>query len=131
MGRLHRCCDGIHERHRRFQVKHPLNLVPGHIRNWMKKTPSKCDLTRPLLLIRKGHSELPDLSGDIRVWTGWPIFNVKVVQFEINQWMQATGLVNGLGVIVRPQEEYLENVIHDEVELAEAALLKIMEWNWR
>jgi len=28
---------------------------------------------------------VPDLPGDIWIWTGWPLFDIKVVQFEFNQ----------------------------------------------
>lgn len=74
--------------------------------NWRARTPSKCDLSRPLLTIQKDHPELPELPGDIRVWTGWPLFDIKVVQIEINQWMQAAGFMHGFGEVVRPEVEW-------------------------
>jgi len=65
-------------------------ITTEHEINWRKRTPSKCDLRTPLLVIPKEHPEQSDLPGDIRMWTGWPIFDIKVVQFEMNQWMDVT-----------------------------------------
>lgn len=74
-------------------------------------------------------SEIPLLPGDIRVWAGWPLFDIKVVQFEMNQWMQAAGLIDGPSDIIRPHIDSFYSTLHEEVEHAEAGLLKIMDWN--
>ena len=78
-------------------------------------------------MIPKEHPELSDLPGDIRVWTGWPIFDMKVVQFEMNQWMEAAGLMRGFGEAIRPEVENWQ--IENEIERAQEGLSKIMEWN--
>lgn len=97
--------------------------------NWRKITPAKCDLSRSLLVIPKNPPELTDLPGDIRVWTGWPLFDVKVVQFKTNQWLQAAGLMDGCGGFVGlPTPEWKGDLLN-ELALAEAGILKIMEWN--
>jgi len=96
---------------------------------WRIRTPSKCDLSRPLLEIPKGHPELPELPGNIRLWTGWPLFDIKVVQIGMNQWMEAAGFMNEFGDIVRPPIEGFESRIVEEFERAESGLLKILEWN--
>lgn len=63
-----------------------------HGTEWRQRTSRKCDLSKQLLVIPKDYTELPELRGDIRVWVGWPLFDIKVAQFEVNQWMQAAGL---------------------------------------
>lgn len=100
-----------------------------HELKWRKRTPAKCDLTRPLPVIPKGHPELPELKGDIRVWTGWPIFDVKVVQFEMNQWMGASGLMRGFGEVVPRAVEEWNDDISEEDTRTEAGLFKITGWN--
>ena len=48
-------------------------------------------LSRGLLKLEPPHSELPKLAGRIAVWAGWPMFDVRVCQFENEQWMAAYG----------------------------------------
>jgi len=103
--------------------------VPVLSTKWRKRTPSKCDLSRPLLKISKGHSELPNLPGDIRIWTGWPFFDIKVVHFEMDQWLQAAGYLQGFCDVARPTVQCWEAYMRIEADRAEEGLLKIMEWN--
>lgn len=62
---------------------------------------------------------------------GWPFFDIKLVQFETNHWMQAAGLIHGFGDVVRPTTENWEEGFKEEVSRADQGLLKIMEWNRR
>lgn len=43
-------------------------------------------------------------SGPMRVWMAWLIFDVKVAQFEMNEWMQAAGYISDFCDAVRPKE---------------------------
>ena len=104
--------------------------LPEHIVYWRKRTPSKCDLTIPIQTISAPNPEIPNLLGDIRVWMGWPFFDIKLVHFEMNQWLQAVGLMYGFN-IVRPKVRYWERKVMEEVKRAEEGLLRIMEWNRR
>lgn len=60
---------------------------------------------------------------------GWPFFDIKLVHFEMNQWMEAAGLMRGFGDPIRTEGEDWNNCVEEEVERAEEGLLKIMEWN--
>ena len=75
------------------------------------------------------HADLPDLPGDIRIWTGWPIFDIKIVQFEMNEWMRRAGFVCGYSDMVYPMVENWDEEFSQEVKRAEEGLLKILEWN--
>lgn len=103
--------------------------IPEHILNWRKRTPAKFDPDRSFVIVHQNDPELSDLPGDIPIWTAWPMFDIKVVQFEMNKWMQKTGLMHGFGDAVRPEIEYWELEVYKEVDRAEAGLLKIMKWN--
>lgn len=70
-----------------FMSDHPEWFGASTI-NFRKHTPTKADLSLDMLTVGKPDPELPDLPGDIQVWTGWPFFDIKLVQSEINQWMQ-------------------------------------------
>lgn len=106
-----------------------LGQVPEHILYWRKRTPSKCDLTRPLLTIPKGHPEFPQLKGDIRIWTGWPFFDIKLVHFEMNQCLNAAGLMRGFRKIHWSTAKDWETKFKEEVKCAEEGLQRITEWN--
>lgn len=60
---------------------------------------------------------------------GWPLFNVNVVQFEMNQWMYAAGFLHGFCDVVQPRVKDWDKRIKVEIERAEKGLLKILEWN--
>jgi len=62
---------------------------------WRKRTPRKVNLKMPLVKVSPTHEDLPDLRGDIQVWGGWPFFDIKIAQFEINEWMRASGCLTG------------------------------------
>lgn len=40
------------------------------------------NLTRELLIVPLSHEKLPNLAREVKVWTGWPIFDIRVCQFE-------------------------------------------------
>lgn len=102
--------------------------IPAHIANWRKKTPYKCDLTIPIQTISARHPEIPYLQGDIRIWMGWPFFDIKLVHFEMNQWMQAADLMHGFSDAVRPLIEDWEETLVEEVKRAEEGLRTIIAW---
>lgn len=105
-----------------------LDGVPGRDK-YGKMTPAKADLERPMVTIsRRGIPKLK-LPGDIPIWMGWPMFNVKLVQFEMNQWMHAAGFLCGFCHVVQPRIEHWDNRIKNEIDRAEAGLLNILEWN--
>lgn len=105
----------------------PRNL-PNHVRNWRKRTPSKSDLSRPLLKVSRPHSGIPDLPDDIHLWTGWPLFDTEMAQFEMNQWLQAAGLLRGYSEAMRLTIRDWEGELKEEKSVKEG-LMKIMEWN--
>lgn len=98
--------------------------VPEHVLNWRKRTPSKCDYYR-------SHPEIPHLPGDIRIWAGWPPYGIKVVQFQMNQWLQAVGLLHGNCEVILPEVSDLRGDLRREIINAEKGLSKILEWNRR
>ena len=49
------------------------------------------------MTVSEPHADLPDLPGNIRIWTGWPIFDIKIAQHEMNAWMRSAGFVRGYG----------------------------------
>jgi len=102
--------------------------VPEHVLNWRKRTPSKVDLSRPLLLIPKDHPKLPKLPGDIRIWTGWAPFDIKLVQFEVNQWLQAAGLLQENFEVSQQEVKDCRGELRRESIHAEEGLLKILLW---
>ena len=53
------------------------------------------DISRPLLCIESPHVDLPEFKGELKVWTGWPIFDVRLCQFEKDQIMNAYGPIQG------------------------------------
>jgi len=105
--------------------------LPKHIVNWRKRTPSKCDLTIPIQTISVPNPEIPHLPGDIHIWMGWPFFDIKLVHFEMNQWMQAAGYMHGFCNIVGPKVQNRETKFKEEVTRAEEGWQRIMEWNRR
>ena len=52
------------------------------------------DLSRPMLKLEppetEDHEE-EDIPGELWVWTAWPIFDSRVCQFEVDQWMASCG----------------------------------------
>ena len=105
------------------------NLYPKCSLQWRTRTPVKVDLSRPIVTISKPHPELPHLPGVIRIWTGWPLFDIKVAQFEINNWMRAAGFLIGFNDVARPVMGCCKLYFRREVEKAEEGLLKILSWN--
>lgn len=59
------------------------------------RNPQEVDLSRPMLTLTSPHDELLDLNGALEVWTAWPIFNVRVCQFEKDQWVSASEPLKG------------------------------------
>ena len=49
------------------------------------------NLLRPMMQLTTPHTELPGLRGELQVWTGWPIFDVRICQFEKDQLINAYG----------------------------------------
>lgn len=96
--------------------------IPKHIINWRKRTASKCDLDRSIQTISVPHPEIPHLPGDIRIWMGWLFFYIKLVHFEMDQWMQAAGLRHGYGEIVRPTIANWPEPFEEELDHAEEGL---------
>lgn len=102
--------------------------VPEHILNWRKRTPSKVDLNKPLLKVSSSHPELRQLARDILIWTGWAPFDIKVVQFEIDEWLQAAGLLYENCDVIRPEVRDLCGELRREMNQAEEGILKILGW---
>lgn len=71
------------------------NKRTAHHESWRKRTPSKVDLSRPMMTISHAHRKIRRLPCDIHVWTAWSMFDIKLVRFEINDWMRAAGLFHG------------------------------------
>lgn len=67
---------------------------------WRKRTPCKANLSRPMVTITNSCKEVQNLDGDIQIWTGWPFFDIKTAQFEMNEWMRAAGCLYGYGEMV-------------------------------
>ena len=105
--------------------------VPDRVVNWRKRTPKKFDPDSSFLIVHQKDPDVPSLPGCILIWMAWPMFDIKVVQFEMNQWMQKTNLMHGFGDAVTPKIESWDYDDHREVDRAESGLLKIMEWNRR
>lgn len=101
---------------------------PFHLQQFRKRSPKKVDLTRPMINISiSDHGSSG--SGVMRVWTAWPIFDVKVAQFEINEWMLAAGYISDFSEAVYPKSEYRGKKFKEELRYAEEALNNIMEWS--
>ena len=65
--------------------------------------------------------EIPELPGDIHIWTGWPIFDVRICQFEMKQWIRGAGL----DAETASTSPNTLNLFNEQVEKAEQALLII------
>jgi len=99
-------------------------------KRWRKRTPRKVNLSGPIVTVPGPSEELPDLLGDIQVWTGWPFFDIKITQFEMNEWMRASGCLNGYCEVLESEEFHFDV----EVENAEEGLMEMSEWpeaKWR
>lgn len=96
---------------------------------WRKRTPWKCDLSKTFLDIPK-ESKPHFLPCDIRVYIGWPLFDIKLAQFEMNQFMKAAGLLNVFGEVVQSEGEFWVANVYEEVGKAEELLLKILVDNF-
>jgi len=64
--------------------------------------------------------------GEMQVWTGWPFFDIKIVQFEIDEWMRARGYLN-------EDREYgnhnMDLTKYHHLEIGEEALSNMAEWS--
>lgn len=74
-----------------------------------------------MITISSPDHELPDLPCDLHIWTGWPIFDVRICQFEMKQWMYGAALDQELSNRSVSDVERFD----EEVEKAEQALLII------
>ena len=83
----------------------------------------KCaDLYRPALRLDPPHTSLPNLAKSISVWTGWPMFDPRVCQFESDQWM------DGFGTSANDSSD-IEDHYRRLLEEAEEGLATIAAWN--
>jgi len=93
---------------------------------WRKRTPRKVNLSNPLVSVRTTCESVPNtMRGDIRIWTGWPFFDIKIVHFEMNEWLRASGCLNGYSEMVLSDDYNFE----EEVQNAEEGLKEISEWD--
>jgi len=96
-------------------------------KQWRKRTPRKANLNSPLVTVSANREPL-ELLRDVQVWTGWPFFDIKIVQFEMYNCLRALApLYKSSG---QPDVHYSGKI----VEQAEKALEKISEWpegKWR
>jgi len=112
-------------------------MFPEDIVCHRERTPMKSDLNgiinSPVLQVSVENPEIPELPGDIHVWTGWPMFDSKIAHFEMNQWLVAAGFLHGGPVVgehvVEPKMQDWEDKLHDEVARAEVGLVKILKWS--
>lgn len=117
------CAMGYIQERDEYMEEHP-KWFP---KNFRKRTPAKANLSKGMVTFSHPHSELPELRGDIQVWTGWPFFDIKLVQFEFNQWMQNAGYLSGFCDIVPRTTEREDRNFSTELIRAEEGLLKIKE----
>lgn len=55
----------------------------------------RVDLSNSILMLTPYHSQLENLPASVMIWTGWPLFDLRVCQFEKNQLMDAYGPLQG------------------------------------
>ena len=91
----------------RFEWENWINAAMGLLKGWNERVMDRreddfegpsglvkpAQLSRGVLELEPPHAELPKLAGKILVWTGWPMFDVRVCQFENDQWMATYGLL--------------------------------------
>lgn len=58
---------------------------------WRKRAPCKVDLQKPLLSASRSRGILLELRGDVELWKGWPFFDIKIIQFELNSFVRSMG----------------------------------------
>lgn len=118
----------------------------------VKRRIAKADLSRSILRISTDHADLDmkHLSRELVVFTGWPIFDVRIDTFELNQWLSASGndptqissRISELDRLVdkcalggdewkrfKEEREKVQEAFDEEVQKAEEALAQIMDWN--
>ena len=103
-----------------------LDQVQKQVVEWRTRMPVKIKLSKDMLSVTALHSAVPDLPGTLRIWTGWPIFDIKIAQFAMNNWMRAAGFLCGLSDVVRPMIENWDVQFKKEVERAEEGILEIL-----
>jgi len=93
---------------------------------WRKRTPRKVNLRGPLVTVSGPCQELRLHRGEMQVWTGWPFFDIKIVQFEMDEWMRARGYLN-------EDREYgnhnMDLTKYHHLEIGEEALSNMAEWS--
>jgi len=98
---------------------------------WWKGTARKVNLNRPLVSFTRSRDEPPNLERDIEVWNGWPFFDIKFVQFEMNSRLRAAGVLDRNCERVRdtyvPDSEN-DHMFSDVVKKAEEDLMEMSEW---
>jgi len=97
--------------------------VLGSERN--RRTPYPVDLMKPILPISK--SKYKSIPGNISVWTGWPVFDVKIAQFEMNEWMLATGYLDESYHFVSQSNCLWNENFQLNIRKAENELLRILK----
>jgi len=93
---------------------------------WRKRTPRKVDFKKPLVSVPTSGKKLPQLCGDVKIWKGWPFFDIKIAQFEMNEWMRAVGCPNEPTEIQQLSDDECMK-FQLEVEQAEAGLFEMNE----
>ncbi len=79
----------------------------------------RADLRKPpveLCPVRVNYFELEaqlERTGTVRVWTGWPAFDVRICKFEMDQWLDACNFnfISGVaGAVIESAEGVIEAV---------------------
>ncbi len=83
------------------------------------RTISKTDVRNlGIMTFSPPEAEISELPGDLHIWNGWPIFDVRICQYEMKQWIRGAGLDNELANMSASTESRFDK----EVEKAEKAL---------
>jgi len=76
MGRLGKFIHGIYQKGGRLFNKRRADVGNFPSR---KRTPRKVNLNMAVVTVSTTADDLQDLLGDIRLWRGWPFFDIKIV----------------------------------------------------